>query len=358
MLDELLQQAIASSDKSLVLSDNDCENLSVIIESACTFKNKSVLAVICTLLYKKIMSPEQDIRLHQAKMKGGFAGRTLDKQNVTPFLKKENFPHMSETGWLSRSLEQAVPYNLEYTGIIKPPLLKKAFLAVIDDIENGKSNARDCLLFIFRKLADWRTNNAEMQLAKPMNKQISDIIRLVRNHWDSSSAGVSKLPTLAIYATYKCLVPEVSKYHQCTLLPLLSHTSADSRTNRIGDIEVRSKDGYPFEAVEIKHQLPITSAMVKGLSEKIINAGVKTFYILSTKEEIAQNEIPKITELLLSFNQSHGCQVIVNGVASTLKYYLRLMTDSDKFIHEYVQQMETDSEISFELKREWNNLVD
>lgn len=47
----------------------------------------------------------------------------------------------------------------------------------------------------------------------------------------------------------------------------------------------------------------------------------------------------------------------MNGVASTLKYYLRMISSADRFIREYLQLVETDIEISFDLKREWNDAV-
>jgi len=71
-----------------------------------------------------------------------------------------------------------------------------------------------------------------------------------------------------------------------------------------------------------------------------------------------QDEMAKITAIVLSMNQKYGCQIIVNGVSFTLKYYLRLIKDCDQFIHEYVNLIKSDKEISFEVKREWNNIVE
>lgn len=84
-------------------------------------RSKAILAVLTTLLLKKLMDSSQDIRLHQSGMSGGFSGRGLDSRVVTPFLKEESFPHMqSGSGWLTRSLEQARPYDLHYPGNMKP----------------------------------------------------------------------------------------------------------------------------------------------------------------------------------------------------------------------------------------------
>ena len=43
---------------------------------------------------------------------------TIDKNYITPWLRDHSFPAMAESGWLTRSLEQPVPYDLNYTGKI------------------------------------------------------------------------------------------------------------------------------------------------------------------------------------------------------------------------------------------------
>ncbi len=356
MLAELLEQAIVSTDPDFGLSKDHLESLRYISEQACNGNQKAVLTVLVTLLTKKVASPRQDIRLHQANMPGGFSGRGLDTHEITPFLRSEHFPHMRESGWLTRSLEQAVPYDQNYTGRITPKRLKSDFLFIVSDIQNGL-DAKACLLFLLRKLADWRSLNASLKLSKPTGKRIIDIVKYVEDHWRSDIPGVSKLPTLATYAAYVCLVSEVAKYRDCTLLPLLSHTSADTRTERLGDVEVRDVNNNPFEAVEVKHMISISLPMLGKLREKIAGAGIKTFYILSTDEVIPPDDMPEITNLLLSIRNSYGCQVIINGVASTLRYYLRLLSDADRFIHEYVDSIEKDKEIPFDLKRTWNEIV-
>ena len=55
--------------------------------------------------------------------------------------------------------------------------------------------------------------------------------------------------------------------------------------------------------------------------------------------------------------QVHGCQVIVNGVYDTLRYYLRLLTDTAEFISHYVDCMKADETIKFQHKTMWNDVV-
>lgn len=207
-------------------------------------------------------------------------------------------------------------------------------------------------------MLEWRTKNANLVLAKPTGKRIVVIVELIEQHWNLDQRGTAKLPVLATYAAYRCLVAEVSRYKDCNLLEMLSHTSADVKTKRLGDVEVRRNNDEFFEAVEIKHKVKITRTIVNDLREQIAGSGVRTFYILSTDENLQPDELTKITELILEIRQIYGCQVIVNGVATTIEYYLRLLSSPDKFVYEYANLMEKDDEIRFELKREWNKLID
>ena len=101
--------------------------------------NKGIITVLVTLLSHKIFDKNQDIRYHQAQLKNGFAGRVIDKAEITPFMKSVNFPAMSESGWLTRSLEQPHAYDLNYPGKITPKNVKNAFLQILNEVEVNNS---------------------------------------------------------------------------------------------------------------------------------------------------------------------------------------------------------------------------
>lgn len=109
--------------------------------------NKGLVAVITTLLVHKILNPAQDIRYHQAQLENGFAGRGIDQAYITPFMKKVKFPSMAESGWLTRSLEQPHPYDLFYPGKIRPDSIKKAFLNIIDQVQNKDVDPEIVLIY-------------------------------------------------------------------------------------------------------------------------------------------------------------------------------------------------------------------
>jgi DNA (cytosine-5)-methyltransferase 1 len=330
------------------------EDIKIILSNS--ESSKGVLTVVITSLVYKILHPEQDIRYHQANMKDGYSGRSFDTANITPFLKQKNFPAMAESGWLTRSLEQNIPYDKQYPGKIRPEALKEAFLSIIDYIQKSKEND-NLLNYIFQYLILQRNLNV-IQLARPTNLSINDVIQRLQLHFSSnySSSGASRLPVLSIHAVYSCLVSELDRYKGKILLPLEEHTSADIRSGRIGDIEISNDDSSPFEAVEVKFGIEITKQLVSDVYSKINHTQVDRYYILSTSG-IKESEIAGINEEITKIRNLHGCQLIVNGIHQTLEYYVRLLKNTKDFINYYVELLENDVTIKFEHKKRWNSII-
>ena len=121
---------------------------------------KGVWTVLITLLFYKILNPKQDIRYHKVELENGFSGRSFDTKVVTPTLRKLGLPAMAESGWLTRSLEQAYPYTLDYKGKIANKTLKEAFLRLLDIVEtcdkkeSGAIKAKDFLNALFVMIKD------------------------------------------------------------------------------------------------------------------------------------------------------------------------------------------------------------
>jgi DNA (cytosine-5)-methyltransferase 1 len=68
-------------DLQTIFSPEEQEFISIIADNY--LQQKAVYTVTITLLIHKIIDPNQDIRLHQSNMKGGFSGRTIDTQYIT-----------------------------------------------------------------------------------------------------------------------------------------------------------------------------------------------------------------------------------------------------------------------------------
>lgn len=331
-------------------------NIDVILSDS--ERNKGVLTVVMTSAFYKKQHPDQDIRKHQSSIEGGYSGRTFDTRYVTPFLKSHGFPAMSESGWLTRSLEQKVPYDANYTGAITPKKLKDAFLYIINDIQNGPDSVDSIISYLLQGLIIQRDKKT-VALACPRNLPISEIVSLLDLHFHAKYVGygASRLPVLAMYAVYQSLIEEhQERYAGMQLLPLESHTSADSQSGRIGDIDITRPDGTTFESVEVKFDIKVDNNIVENAKNKILPSKVERYYILSTKEEKAQ-DVESINDEIKRLKKVHGCELIVNGILPTIKYYLRLLHNPQNFLEHYVELMTKDKAIKFEHKTKWNSLI-
>jgi DNA (cytosine-5)-methyltransferase 1 len=344
-LNELIQKLDEVAKSNLLIIIENCE------------KGKGGLTVLITSLVHKLHNPEQDIRLHQDNMDGGYSGRGIDTKYITPFMKEMGFPAMAESGWLTRSLEQNLPYDLNYPGKITPAKLKLAFLFLLDQVQVHNKSPEIYLLFLFTKLIEHREQK-KIALAKPTNLPISIIINFLKQHFESrySSRGASRLPVLAIYSVYQCMVKELKRYRGMVLMPLEEHTSSDRSSGRVGDIEIRDIEGKVFEAIEIKHGIPINSQLVKDAYEKFKSHPMQRYYLLTTADEYL-TDTENILKEISRISKIHGCQVIVNGIYPSLKYYLRLLKDTYDFIDNYVENFKKDKSIKYEHKLKWNEIV-
>ena len=82
---------------------------------------------------------------------------------------------------------------------------------------------------------------------------------------------------------------------------------------------------------------------------------MRRFYILTTHDN---GGLPSEFEDLVSqLTTLHGCQLFVNGVEPTVKYFLRIISDTQRFVDSYVSHLESDPSISYDLKMKWNIAV-
>lgn len=345
------------------LEDSEVLYIKNIVENVYT--QKGVWTVLITLLFYKNLYPKQDIRQHKAELENGFSGRSFDTKVVTPTLRKLGLPAMAESGWLTRSLEQSYPYTLDYRGKIANKKLKKSFLKLLDIIESfenkneGKDKAKDFLQALFY-LIKQEIQKHKITITPLQNKDkisINQITTMLDLHFQHkyNIAGTSKLPVLAFYAIYQILIKELKRYESCTLQPLGSHTASDRTSKSAGDIEI-FKDNQVYEAIEIKFNREIDSNMIDIAYTKILKFSPKRYSIFSTFD-INTREKELILSKIEKIKNEHGCQIIINGVLASIKYYLRLIENLEEFIVNYSLLIEQDSEIKKEHKETWNEII-
>lgn len=357
-LDEVYKVA-ASDPEGIIESSSLPESIKLQVDTIVNSseKSKGVMTVAFTSIVYKSLNPDQDVRNHQTSIANGYSGRTFDSSYITPFLRSKSFPCMSESGWLTRSLEQKHPYNRSYPGAITPKSLKNAFLGLLETISTTPIDTKTVVLYFLSKLIISR-DSKQIPIAKPANLTIGVIIDSLVKHFNApyKSHGASRLPVLAFYAIYQVLTQELKRFDGKKLLPLENHTSADSQSGRLGDIDILDSDGNSFEAVEIKFGREIDHNIVEIAKDKIISSKVTRYYILSTKE-IRQSDMDRIEKTITQVKNTHGCQIVVNGIVPSLKYYMRLIDAPAKFVEYYAALLASDESINYEHRKAWNDII-
>ncbi|AUC60328.1 DNA (cytosine-5)-methyltransferase 1 [Cyanobacterium sp. HL-69] len=338
-------------------NEKTLNNIKIIAEKC--FSQKAVYTVLITLSIYKIIHPQQDIRNHQKQIANGFSGRVIDTKYISPTLRQLGLPAMRESGWTTRSLEQPYPYTLDYQGKIGNKKVKKAFLELVNTIEVERVNPKYILVELFKKIINIQKQNEVViqPLINPDKLTISKVINVLNYQFsfNYNIFGGSKLPVLAFYGIYQILMEEMTRYNGCQLKPLGSHTASDKSSKSAGDIEIIKQEKL-FEVLEIKLDKPIDGNIVRIAQEKIIKYNPERYYILSYLE-VKQDDFNIINDIINEVKNNHGCQIIVNGIIPTLKYYLRLISSLDKFINLYSHLMENDSELKIIHKQKWSELI-
>jgi len=320
--------------------------------------NKYIFSIVITACLKKITSPNQDIRIAQDNMSGGYSNRSFDQRIITPFLKRHGYTHCEASGLESgRNLERPIPWKLDYPCNPRGQNNRESFLGVLHYVQEEGGDAETVIkyLLFFDKS---KMSSQESAVVPPREYQISKIMRIFTRHFDESSGqGKSRLPVLALYAIYQELVSQLSRYQGMQLLPLERHTTADLRSGSIGDIQVNKSD-EPFEGVEVKSEKPITATMVNELKRKLQDKPASRYYILSTSNPQVLPDDEESVDRAIEITESHtGCQVIVNGLIRTLWYYLRLLEDPSVVLTNYQELLETDGDVQQALRDKWNEIV-
>jgi len=317
---------------------------------------KGVYTVLITLSVHKLLVPTQDVRYHQVSLKGGFSGRSVDTQYITPTLKELNLTSMAESGWLTRSLEQPYPYDKNYNGKISNKQVRESFLEIVDFIENDPIGPQSVLQYLLSKSIEIRENNQIVlkPLPNPEKITIKDLIQSLTMFFNKNyeTTGGSKIPVITFYTIYQIMIKEIKRYEGYNLENLGYHTTSDRTSKSSGDIEVKESSGKVFESLEIKYDVEIDSHIVRRVIQKIHLFNPKRYYILSSGG-IKQDDYDEIITMVNELRITHGCQLIINGLIPTLKYYFRLLDNLNTFLVLFNQNISSDTELKLIHKKSW-----
>lgn len=330
------------------------------IASLCEKASTGYLNLLTSLTIKATLGDSVDVRYHQVQIQNqtdrpaGFNFRGISEHIMYKWMQAHEFPG-AKSGWQTRTFERPKPYKLNYDENIGD--IKEPFLRCYDQVEEHDQNAFYALAFLIWRREQLR-EKSKLIMSVPKITNVIQITNLFERHFFykyKDSKGASRLPVLALYAIYMVLLSELKRFDNKVLKELQAHSAADSQTGSIGDIEVSNADGSIFEAVEVKHEIPITIELIESAKQKIRGSQVERYYILTiSKEHVPSIEIQ---ESVLQVEKLLGCQMIVNGVIPSIKYYLRLLTNPGKVLPAYVDLLSKDKAITFEHRDIWNKIT-
>jgi DNA (cytosine-5)-methyltransferase 1 len=260
------------------------------------------------------------------------------------------------SGWQTRVFERENPYDLNYRENISR--VKTEFLYILDSVANGTVKSSYVLSEFFRlELIEKSKREASLEwLAKHLADQrisILQIVEALEQHFLLPRS--ARLPVLGIQAIYMTMMSHIARYQGMSLSPLSEHSAADENTGAVGDVEVIDADGDVFEGVEVKHGVVIDDNIVRRACAKVNVSTASRYYILSTSPRINLSELGKT--LITDLQKKHGCQMVVNGVVPTIKYYLRLLDEPAEFLTNYQKLLITDRRITRDQTDAWREIA-
>lgn len=321
----------------------------------------AVFTNIITCLAIKSARPDVDVRYHQTQIQkdtqrsAGVNFRGISEDVIYPWLDRNRFEG-AKSGWQTRTLERPKPYTMDYAENIA--YVKNEFLTVFDELEEQGQSAPEALAYLIYKQVI-RREEVRITLSVPKTQDIATIVEMLRQHFFKSykgSKGASRLPVLALHAIYSVMVHELKRYEGKSVCQLNEHSAADSQTGSIGDIEVKDDaTGEIFEAVEVKHDLPITEVIAADVQQKVMDKSIARYYILTTHTNCEPDDGAK--KIIDNIKSVYDCQVIANGVMSSIRYYLRLLADPSAIFPVYVDLLQKEKAIAHEHRTGWNDVV-
>jgi len=218
-----------------------------LVASVTSEVGRAVVGLSVLQLCVKCICPEQSIRLHKGSSVGfswvnGIPMRTLDKNYITPTLRKFDLMRLNADGFMmTRSLAENYPYTNLYKAAIRGA--KNDWLSIVDAIEGEILDSHVALnkllsLLINRSAAFVKLANETLSLAKDYLKikPAPDSVIAFLKKFVSESSYSARVFEIAIHSLYQAL--EDNGAFDGSLKPLSQMRSANKKHGNVGDIEI------------------------------------------------------------------------------------------------------------------------
>ncbi|OKH35641.1 hypothetical protein NIES2101_37485 [Calothrix sp. HK-06] len=273
--------------------------LGTLVNSVTSEVGRALVGLTILQLCVKSIEPEQNIRLHKGSAssrdfswRDGISMRSLDKQYITPILRKYELLRLNADGFMmTRSLAENYPYSSVYKANMRGA--RSEWLNIVEAVEENEIVPELALRYLllqllnqadnFRKLAVQITEKLVSYLETTIiNKNIA--FSLILQHINTSDYA-ARLMEIAMHSLMQAM-QELNIFSTYLLKPLSQMRSANKKHGNIGDIELL-EDRQIVEAWDAKYGKPYLRDEIEELLEKLeVHSEVRrTGFVTNLKPE-------------------------------------------------------------------------
>lgn len=258
------------------------ESLNGLVDSLTSEVGRALIGLSVMQLCIKSIEPDQNIRLHKGgSSRGAFSWsegismRTLDKNYVTPTLRKHDLIRLNADGFMmTRSLAENYPYTYLYKANLRGA--RDQWLALVEELEKGRTNPLESLKFLLSRLlnAAAEFSAAANNLIDKANKKTeyfanrANVKEIILKHSDISDYA-ARLLEVNMHALMQAAV-ETGSFGDLTVKPLSQMRSANKKHGNIGDVELL-ENGEIIESWDAKYGKGYLREEIEEAAEKLLN---------------------------------------------------------------------------------------
>ena len=276
-----IQACRTGGESASALSDPDRRLVLALADGVTSERGRGIVALTILQLAIKAICPGQDIRLHKATRSASSFGwvegvpmRTLDKNHVTPALRKTGLLSMNADGaMMTRALAENYPYTLVYRAALQGPRVE--WLTLIDRIEAGLVEPTAALRALvgalvgqtdeFDELAE-AVVAAAARFTPPSHDPIGAARELIWHHV-TAAVHSARLMEVALHSLLLALEDDPAA-GSGTVRPLGQMRSANKKHGNVGDVEIED-DGVLLVAWDAKYGKRNLLDALEELGEKL-----------------------------------------------------------------------------------------
>lgn len=253
----LEEQIILCRDNLAVLdcsqvSESHIDNLNRLVQSVTSEVGRAMVGLTVLQLCVKAIEPMQSIRLHKGSTgkrdfswQDGISMRSLDKQYITPVLRKYDLLRLNADGFMmTRSLAENYPYSPVYKAKIRGA--RQEWLSLVESIETNKLSPAAALHYLlsqllnrakaFKELALQTIETLFKFLASDKKLEQEFITEIIWTHINESDYA-ARIMEIAMHSLMQAM-QELQIFPDGALKPLSQMRSANKKHGNIGDIEI------------------------------------------------------------------------------------------------------------------------